>query len=1269
MKINIIEIHEPTNKKRRRRKRKLSAFNSKNCSNSDENAFLPFNDCKLFCRQSIEPYNHYFIQDEAIISVAVAGEVTDSCIVEVGRVRPQFQYTREELMTIKGLPLSKRRPECLDAAYNKCLLSSSRGLWDPERWHLDRKRSETPPEEEQRPGGRDQVIDSQNNKRRSGDPRERIRKEQDGIVLSPQRRSFNSGCFVNVTQPTSRRPESPIGKPEVVHREPVRRIGSGRLLTRDMWDFRPENEKMEPDRPDYGFRSGGNSARDRDSGRERENLRDRDSVRDRDDRNERYERRSFGRDFGDRDNRDRDRGSDSRNDRGHVMDRDKDRGGRDRKYGSDRRKIHSHDSREPEEPEWFSSGPISQHDTIELRGFDDLPEEKTVKSKKISPAQKKRGKKSVNEKDDKPSENSAGPKGRSTPTSIDQPTNPVPAPHSPILEKPENETATEKKQSESNDNKNTQNVNREKTEQSESANKREAENLNFNLEDFLKSDNLPGVSGLLTNGVGANSGSGSRFSQWFKRESPLQQNDSRRPSIQDELLNNLLSDITEPNIQVPIVNESNTYFAPISPANSTNINNAPSASEVKLLEMLQRGNKSNQNGQGDTAINMVQMLKTPSVKDIEVGSKGMHSLEELEASLRGGVPPQVQHVEQQKVNKTEEDLSAFKKLLAQVSGGQAVPAANGLNPSKGQPITLMQLLKNQQPQPPIHIPPHQPIVPEQPHPNSFGHVGPLGPTQHAHQAQMQHENLLKVLRIQQQQQQQQQQHKRQQQSTDMLSMMMGTQRMVGVSPVPQEMQMLGNNIPSIRELLQRPEAQAIIQGLQQGEITRQHLVQQLQNPAMQHRHRELLMNILRMFGNTASRTVSPHPGSGVSHDPMIQQLLYQQQQQQQQHQHQQQRVPSPMNNALCQPSIITSNLVSNSNPLSMQHSVIPHRAPSPRDLIMHPQSMMQNALIKNKLEEQRESYRKRQEHQQQQQQQRIASPINSPSKQIMSPTPLAFTPTSVLRKMTAEKEPDGTVDNSKMVSQSQVNQIQQMQSAVQIIAQAQGVFSRQQNTMRTQPNPQVPWTNQLVNKHPGRPIVKGGAANQFQYGNPVNYPQQSQPQQQLPQQQQPPSSQRITPSVFGNTARSKHTMSSSLSHQNFPPYNMTPNPAMSRRPDMTAEFARKVAQVTSMDNEQPQQQQRNVNSQVQLILNQNYNTNRTDGRVMRPQQPISMGRQTSPGSNGGSLSPTSNQLARWFSPELLAKARAGKLPELGQTNVLSLEELERLQQASAVVHD
>lgn len=53
--------------------------------------------------------------------------------------------------------------------------------------------------------------------------------------------------------------------------------------------------------------------------------------------------------------------------------------------------------------------------------------------------------------------------------------------------------------------------------------------------------------------------------------------------------------------------------------------------------------------------------------------------------------------------------------------------------------------------------------------------------------------------------------------------------------------------------------------------------------------------------------------------------------------------------------------------------------------------------------------------------------------------------------------------------------------------------------------------------------------------------------------------------------------------------------------------------------------------------------------------------------NGGCLSPTSNQLAKWFSPELLADASAGKLPQSlnnigGQ--MMSLEELEKCMQNS-----
>lgn len=36
----------------------------------------------------------YLTGDEAIISMSVAGEVTDASIMEVGRSRPQFQYSR-----------------------------------------------------------------------------------------------------------------------------------------------------------------------------------------------------------------------------------------------------------------------------------------------------------------------------------------------------------------------------------------------------------------------------------------------------------------------------------------------------------------------------------------------------------------------------------------------------------------------------------------------------------------------------------------------------------------------------------------------------------------------------------------------------------------------------------------------------------------------------------------------------------------------------------------------------------------------------------------------------------------------------------------------------------------------------------------------------------------------------------------------------------------------------------------------------------------------
>ncbi|CAG2056485.1 unnamed protein product [Timema podura] len=101
---------------------------------------------------------------------------------------------------------------------------------------------------------------------------------------------------------------------------------------------------------------------------------------------------------------------------------------------------------------------------------------------------------------------------------------------------------------------------------------------------------------------------------------------------------------------------------------------------------------------------------------------------------------------------------------------------------------------------------------------------------------------------------------------------------------------------------------------------------------------------------------------------------------------------------------------------------LPHRVPSPRELIVHTQNIMQSALIKKKLEEQRENYRKRQEMQQSLSPNLTTGGLvgvsnnvskgteTSPAKHL-SPTPLTFTPTSVLRKMTAEKEADSLFPN------------------------------------------------------------------------------------------------------------------------------------------------------------------------------------------------------------------------------------------------------------------
>lgn len=147
--------------------------------------------------------------------------------------------------------------------------------------------------------------------------------------------------------------------------------------------------------------------------------------------------------------------------------------------------------------------------------------------------------------------------------------------------------------------------------------------------------------------------------------------DSRRSSFQDEIIQNILKDITEPNIQIPST-DPNNFFAPISPAaiQSANQNHIPSQlSNVdkptsNLMELLCGGNKSKAN-QSSVVGNELPM-KTLS----DVPGKVL-SLEEIEANYRR----QGEKVTKNSNNtpnmnagmhhgKTDDDMAAFKRLVS-----------------------------------------------------------------------------------------------------------------------------------------------------------------------------------------------------------------------------------------------------------------------------------------------------------------------------------------------------------------------------------------------------------------------------------------------------------------------------------------------------------------------------------------------------------------------------------------------------------------------------
>lgn len=197
---------------------------------------------------------------------------------------------------------------------------------------------------------------------------------QQDIILSPQRKSINMGCQM----PASASNQYPDRDLQTSLRE--RRIGSGRLPPRDVnWDYRPEKEAMTAvnnENENYN-----NSGPARLSGSQNigsyRNIPGGSGNSGQEFREHRFDRRSFGRnnsgsggDYLERDNRD---GSNNNVRRFISSLAGNSSGGHGAGHGysgNERRSKQYNDSR-CDEPEWLNAGPISQDDTIELRGFDE----------------------------------------------------------------------------------------------------------------------------------------------------------------------------------------------------------------------------------------------------------------------------------------------------------------------------------------------------------------------------------------------------------------------------------------------------------------------------------------------------------------------------------------------------------------------------------------------------------------------------------------------------------------------------------------------------------------------------------------------------------------------------------------------------------------------------------------------------------------------------------------------------------------------------------
>ncbi|XP_075424545.1 eukaryotic translation initiation factor 4E transporter isoform X1 [Ascaphus truei] len=453
-----------------------------------------------------------------------------------------------------------------------CLLDKydSDGVWDPEKWHasLYPTSGRSSPVE----GLRKEPDTDRASLKRRIDPRERVKEDDLDVVLSPQRRSFGGGCHVT-TAVNSRQAGSPLDNKENESLRLMggRRIGSGRIMAARAFERDP--------------RGGEKDLRDPREGRDRE----RD-----------YKDKRFRREYGDS----------------------------KRVFGERRR----NDSYTEEEPEWFSAGPTSQSETIELTGFDDKILEEDQKGRKRT---RKR----------MPSLKGGfecnGAMLEEEPVLPPEPSTDQEVPREAVLPEPAPGE--------------------------------------FDFNEFFNLDkSVPGLALMIEDVLGEGSVSASRFSRWFSNHSHSGSRSSSLRSTPHEELERLagLEQV------IPSLGQnSGNYFAPIQfEENSDN--------KVDILEMLHKAKVDLKPLLSSLTANKEKLRESThsgvvlSVEEVEAGLKGL----KVEQDGRNATPFMAEQLEEAlsamvgpRKPRRDGDMSAFNKLVSSMKASGTLPSQPKVN--------------------------------------------------------------------------------------------------------------------------------------------------------------------------------------------------------------------------------------------------------------------------------------------------------------------------------------------------------------------------------------------------------------------------------------------------------------------------------------------------------------------------------------------------------------------------------------------------------------